>query len=161
MSKDLHLSEQFYQASATVNEIGNASIRVFELLYSSTFNLQQIRKQKYDTMATSYRSEIDPALLPPSPMAAFFYGLRVHHQIVVWKDLSEVDKEPLRWGWKIKNSNHTPIMTDIEAGPATLLRIVRCGCKTPCGAKCSCSKAGLKCSSTCKECHNLRVQMHQ
>ena len=56
MSKDLqHLSEQFYQASATVNEIGNASIRVFELLYSTTFNLQQIRKQKYVTMAASDR----------------------------------------------------------------------------------------------------------
>ena len=54
MSKDLqHLSEQFYQASATVNEIGNASIQVFELLYSTTFNLQQIRKQKYDTIAAS------------------------------------------------------------------------------------------------------------
>ena len=56
MSKDLqHLSEQFYQASATVNEIGNASIQVFELLYSTTFNLQQIRKQKYVTMAASDR----------------------------------------------------------------------------------------------------------
>ena len=74
MSKDLHLSEQFYQASATVNEIGNASIRVFELLSSATFNLQQIRKQKHDTMAASDRSKIDPALLPPSPRAAFFYG---------------------------------------------------------------------------------------
>ena len=77
MSKDLqNLSEQFYQASAAVNEIGNASIRAFELLYSTTFNLQQIRKQKYDTMAASDRSKIDPTLLPPSPRAAFFmaYG---------------------------------------------------------------------------------------
>ena len=80
MSKDLqHLSEQFYQASATVNEIGNAIIRVFELLYSQTFNLQQIRKQKYNTTAASDRSKIDPALLPLSPRAAFFHGLRVHH----------------------------------------------------------------------------------
>ena len=83
MSKDLqHLSEQFCQASATVNEIENASIRVFELLYSTTFNLQQI-KQKYDTMAASDRSKIDPALLPPSPRAAFFHGLRDPHQDVV------------------------------------------------------------------------------
>ena len=97
MSKDLqHLSEQFYQASATVNEIGNASIQVFELLYSTTFNLQQIRKQKYDTMTASDRSKIDPALLSPSPRAALFHGLRVHALIVAWKDLSEVDKESLR-----------------------------------------------------------------
>ena len=86
MSKDLqNLSEQFCQASAIVSEIGNASIRVFELLFSTTFNLQQIRKQKYDTMATSDCSKIDPALLPPSLRAAFFHGLRVHHKTVAWK----------------------------------------------------------------------------
>ena len=66
--------------------------------------------------------------MPPSPRAAFFHGLRVHHQVVVWKDLSEVDKEPLRWGWKIENSNYTPIMIDIEAGPPEWLRIVRYCC---------------------------------
>ena len=46
-------------------------------------------------------------------------------------------------------------MTDIEAGHPELLRIVRCGCKGPCGAKCICRRAVLKCSSTCKECHGL------
>ena len=76
ISNDLqHFLEQFYQASATVNEIGNASIQVFELLYSTIFNLQQIRKQKYDIMAASNCSRIDPALLPPSSRAVFFHGL--------------------------------------------------------------------------------------
>ena len=136
MSKNLqHLSKQFYQNSATVKEIGNASIRVFELLHSTSSNLQQTRKQKYDTMVTSNCSEIDPALLSSSPRGAFFHGLWAHHQIVVWKDLSNVDKEPLCWGWKIENSNYTAIMTDIDAGPPELLRLVRCGCKGPCGAK--------------------------
>ena len=105
-------------------------------------------------MAASDSSKIDSALLPPSPRVVFFHGLWVHHQIFVWKDLSEVDKEPLHQGWKVENSNYTPIMTDIEAGPPELLRI-QFGCKRPCGAKCSCRKAGLKCSSTCKECHGL------
>ena len=86
MSKDLqHLSEQFYQASATVNEIGNASIRVFELLYSTTFNLQKIRNHKYDTMTASDCSKIDPALLAPSPWAAFFHGLRVTTKLLFEK----------------------------------------------------------------------------
>ena len=113
-------------------------------------------------MAPSDCSKFNPALLPPSPRAAFFHGLQVHHQIADWTDLSEVDKEPLCWGWTIENSNYTPIMTNIEAGPPELLRIVWCGCKGPCGAKCSCLKlkGGLKCSSTCKEYHGL-VQMHQ
>ena len=43
-----------YQNSATVNEIGNVIIQFFELLhYSTSSNLQQIRKQKYDTMVAS------------------------------------------------------------------------------------------------------------
>ena len=76
ISNDLqHLLEQFYQASATFSEIGYASIRVFELLYSTTVNLQQIRNQKFDIMAASNYSKIDPALLPPSSRAVFFHGL--------------------------------------------------------------------------------------
>ena len=46
-------------------------------------------------------------------------------------------------------------MTDTEAGPPELLRIVRCGSKGSCGAKCNCRKAGLKYSSACKKCHGL------
>ena len=83
-------SSSFYQKSATVNEIENAIIQFFELLYSTSLNLQQIRKQKYDTMVASDYWKIDPALLPPSPRVVFFHGSRVHRKIVVWKDLSDV-----------------------------------------------------------------------
>ena len=99
-------------------------------------------------------------ILPFSHHLQGLHGLRIHHQIVVWKDLSEVDKEPLHW--KIENSNYTPIMTDIDAGPPDLLRIVWCGCKWPCGAKCSCRKAGLKCSyQHASNVMDLPLQMHQ
>ena len=82
--------------------------------------MQQIRKQKYDAMVAFNRSKIVPALLPPSPRAAFFHGLQVHQRIIVWKDF---DKKPLRWEWNIENSNYTPMMTDIEKGPPDLLRL--------------------------------------
>ena len=45
-------------------------------------------------MVVSDRSKVDPALLPPSPRAAFYHSLRVYHQIAVWKGLSDVDKDP-------------------------------------------------------------------
>ena len=130
----------FYPNNATVNE-GNALIRFFELLHSASSNLQQIRKEKYDTMDASDCWNIDPALLPPSPRAAFSHSFGVHHQTDVWKGLSDVSKEPLRWGWKIENSNYTLIMTDIETEPPLLLRLVRLGGKGPCGAKCGFRKA--------------------
>ena len=55
----------------------------------------------------------------------------------------------------MKNGKFNPIMTDIEAGPPDILKIIRCGCKGPCGTSCSCRKAGLKCASSCKECNGI------
>ena len=55
----------------------------------------------------------------------------------------------------MKNGKFSPIMTDIEPGPSDILKIICCGCKGPCGLSCSCRKAGLKCTSSCKECHGL------
>ena len=106
-------------------------------------------------MVAADRSKIDPALLPPSPRAAFYHGLRVYHQIQVWKALCDTDIEPLSWGWQMCNGKFRPIMTDIAAGPAELLKIIRCGCKGQCGNRCSCRKAGLQCTPSCKECHGI------
>ena len=55
----------------------------------------------------------------------------------------------------MKNGNFSPIMTDIEAGPPDILKIVRCGCRGMCGKRCSCRKSGLACTSSCKECHGI------
>ena len=106
-------------------------------------------------MVAAGRSKIDPALLPPSPRAAFYHGLRVYHQIRVWKTLCDTDIEPLSWGWRICDGKFTPIITDVAAGPPELLKIVRCRCKGHCGNRCSCRKAGLQCASSCKECHGI------
>ena len=67
-------------------------------------------------MVVSDCSKIDPALLPTSPRALFYHGLRVYHQIAVWKDLNDADKDPLRWVWKLLSYKYVLIMTDAEAG---------------------------------------------
>ncbi|XP_065662608.1 zinc finger BED domain-containing protein 5-like [Hydra vulgaris] len=95
------------------------------------------------------------SMLLYAPRAAYYHGLRVYHQIKVWRNLSNVDLDPLSWGWVIQNQMHAPIMTDIEAGPQDILNIIRCGCKGPCGNKCICRKAGLNCTLSCKECHGV------
>jgi 5'-3' exonuclease len=147
-----NIVEQFYASDLTPENIGKATIRIFELLYSPTDTLQQIRRKKYEATISQDRSKIDPAILPPSPRAAFFHGLRVYHQIMVWKQLHNTDINPLCWGWQISNGDYVPIATDEAAGPPDLLKIIRCGCKVNCGNNCSCRKAGLKCTSACQEC---------
>ena len=150
------IAKTFYKTLATEEEIGNAGIRVFELLYSkSGDSLKVIRHKKYDEMVASSRKTIDPSILPPSPRAAYFHGLRVYHQIQVWLTLSDGDLQPIRWGWELKKGVLTPIKTDLGAAPDSLLNIIRCGCKGQCLARCSCKKNGLKCSGACKECRGI------
>ena len=58
-------------------------------------------------------------------------------------------------GWKLSSNKYVPIMTDAEAGPSELLKIIRRGCVGSCGAKRSCRKEVLKCTATCKEYHGI------
>ena len=78
------IANAFYKDDKLPEDIGDATICFFELLNSSQGEeLHQIRKRKYEEMVMSNRSKIDPLLLPPSPRAAHFHGLRVYHQLNV------------------------------------------------------------------------------
>ena len=92
-SKLRNTADQFCLEDMSVEDVGNATIRFFELLHSAPSTLQQIRKQKYNDMVATDRSEIDQALFPRSPRTAFYHGLRVNHQIQIWKQLSDVEKD--------------------------------------------------------------------
>ena len=66
-------------------------------------------------MVASDRSKIDPAILPPSPRVAFYHGLRVYHQMLVWTTLSDNDINPLLWGWRmVQHVNVANITEDNE-----------------------------------------------
>ncbi|CAK8688755.1 unnamed protein product [Clavelina lepadiformis] len=147
-----NVADVFYEDDVSPDQVGRASIRFFELLNSSTYTLSQIRKQKYEEMVMSNRSHVDPALLPPSPRTAYHHGLRVYHQLKVWRTLSNSDLKPLSWGWQKKDDMFSPVMTDVAAAPEDVLKIIRCSCKGSCNRRCSCRKAGLTCTSSCKEC---------
>lgn len=152
-SKDLReIADMFNKNQQTPEEIGKATIAFFEALHSPTSSLAEIRKRKYEDMILSSRSNIDPSILPPSPRAAFYHGLRVYHQLQIWLQLLDTDFEPLNWGWEMKNNVFAPIMTDKEPGPQDLMKMIRCNCKESCDKRCSCKKAGLNCSISCGEC---------
>lgn len=147
------IADLFNHSGASPDIIGNQTITFFEHLHSKSGEpLSVIRKRKYEEMVMANRAKIDPSCLPPSPRAAYFHGLRVYHQLKVWHGLCDTDQEPCRWGWEMKNSQFSPIMTDCEPGPQDLLKIVRCSCQKTCGKRCSCQKAGLKCTIHCKHC---------
>ena len=157
LSEFRDLADKFYCDTANPDSIGNATVRIFQLLYCSSqkliSSLASLRKEKYVNMIATDRSTIDPSSLPPSPRAAYFHGLRVYHQVTVWRKLSPCDIDPLRWGWDMKEGKYVATMTDLAAAPQDVMKLIRCGCKVACGRACSCVKVGLKCTHLCKECN--------
>ena len=60
--------------------------------------------RRHDEMVRTDRAKINPSLLPPSPRASYYHGLRVYHQIIRWKALSDTDLEQIQWDWKLNDS---------------------------------------------------------
>ena len=71
-------------------------------------------------------------------------------QIQQWKG-EEIDPE--EWGWKLQENQIIPITTDLPPATDSLLKVLRCNCKSRCNTlRCSCRKHGLECSAVCGHC---------
>lgn len=164
--KKMKQSEELQQISsvisnpqATEEEVGNAGIRLFVILYGGREEdtLGGLRFAKFMAMVSSCKGELKPWKLPPTDRAAHFHSLRVHLQVMVWSELKDTGFDPEQWGWNLTGLVLTPVMTDRDAAPQSLLQFVRCKCKlssrNPCGNNgCSCRKNGLKCVTACGDC---------
>ena len=141
--------------NAMKEEIGSAGIRLFVHLYGHK-QTDSLRYAKFMEMA-SYGKTLEPERLPSTERAAFFHSLRVHHQVILWRELSNKELDPLQWGWKLDGKILMPIMTDLDPAPDNMLKFIQCKCKVssrnPCGTNvCSCRKNGLKCVPACGDC---------
>ena len=151
------ISQIFSDSSASHLEILEAGIRLFLLLYGAkeaTLNIH--RYITYTRLNYSSKNQVKPEKLPPTESAAEFHSLRVHCQILKWKNEDQTDFSPTQWGWKNCNGSFEPIDTILEPGPAELLNVIRCKLSTKnlCGANnCSCRKNGLPCVTACRNCH--------
>ena len=74
------------------------------------------RYEKYMDMAC--KGMICPEKLPPTTRAAYFHGLRAHHQIMVWSQLNETNQfDPITWGWLLEQNMMVPKKTDADIAP--------------------------------------------
>ena len=105
------------------------------------------------------KDKIEPEKIAPTERAAIFHGLRVHFQIINWKLLRDTKEEfqikAEDWGWKVRDSRMYPIKTDQAIAPESLLKVIRCNCK---------SKSKLQCTTNLfvllsKTCFNLYIIM--
>ena len=117
-----------------------------------TDTLNHLRHKKFCEKAATNITRIEPQTLPPTSAAAKYHSFRVFYQIVQWKG-SPVELLPEEWGWIVTENGIHPTPTDIAAAPDSLLKVIRCSCKTDCKSqRCSCRKHDLKCTLACTHC---------
>ena len=144
---------------ATQNEVTKSGHDLFVAIYGGRKDdsLNHLRFVKYMDIAAECDRKIQPERLPPTERAAAFHSMRVHIQVMIWKNLSPIGLHPCEWGWKVEVNKLMPIKTDMDSAPEEMLKFVRCKCKMnsrqPCSNNsCSCRKHGLKCVTACKNC---------
>ena len=87
--------------------------------------------------------------LPPTSAAAKYHSYRAYYTVQQWLGRSLL---PTEWGWQCSDGVLIPTLSDKPVASKSILCMVSCGCKTGCGNKCSCRKAGLECTAMCSAC---------
>ena len=95
--------------------------------------------------------------LPPTRDCLKKHVQRANYQAFIWKRCLLaliVAPSPVGRGWELKDEELTIHWMTSNVTPDQLLEFVNCGCKKGCSTqRCSCLKAGLRCTELCK-CQN-------
>lgn len=139
------------QPRDTVVENGtNAMVELFG--GNSCDSLAKLRYNLFVKKLASAKSFVTPERLPPTASSTRYHSLRVYYQVMVWMG-SEGDLNATDWGWRLEDDKLVPVMSDKDAAPENLLKMIRCNCTTGCRTgRCSCRGYGLPCHSGCGSC---------
>ncbi len=144
----------FLLPSQSKNVIQDLGSKAMIVVYggSSTESLASLRYNMFVKKIASAKSFVTPERLPPTASSSQFHCLRVYYQIMVWIG-REDNMDVMEWGWKLEDNRLAPTMSETNAAPDNLLKMVHCSCSTACSTlHCSCRKYGLPCHSVCVPC---------
>ena len=114
-------------------------------------NLNILRYRKCCEKTAVKTTQLQSEVLPPTSPAAKYHSFRAYLQIQQWKGSNTI--RPIDWGWQMSGVHLLPVLTDQQAAPGGLLRVVHCGCNGNCSnVRCTCRKNNMECSSACTQC---------
>ena len=114
-------------------------------------SLASLRYNTFVKKITSATSFVPPERLPPTASSTKYHCLRTYYQIMVWME-KEQGMDVQKWGWNLEDNNLIPVMTEMNAAPDNLLKMIHCNCRKGCTLRCSCRKYGLPCHAGCGLC---------
>ena len=89
------------------------------------------------------------ATLMPHILRANFVAMRDKSYLHAHPNLPPLEEN----GWLHVEEGYVPVQCLYKPAPASVLELVKCGCKASCKGRCSCKKNNLPCTPLCK-CHN-------
>ena len=91
--------------------------------------------------------------IPPTSEAANLYSLLMYLLVQDWLNNAS-SCNPEGWGWINKSWKLFPLTASMPAGPAKLLEVIGCSCKSRCDTRrYTCQQNDLQCSTACGNCH--------
>ena len=144
----------FQDPKATHEEIARIGEKFLLALYGAPKHCKSLDELRY----LRYMQRINKAStfhikdLPPTSAAAAQHNYRVYFTVQEWMG-NAGDLEPTDWGWMLVEGCLTPIPNTKPFAPEKVINIISCACKKGCNKRCSCRKAGLKCSSVYTGCN--------
>ena len=145
----------FQSSESSKAEIKKAGEKAMLIVYrgKETDSLDTLRHQRFQELVTISKKAVRSDMLPPTSAAETYHSLRVFHQVQYWKGNSLDTDE---WGWKVYDGRMVPIITDKDPAPQSLLKRVRCTCKSGCRTmRCGRRQQGLDCSMACSGCRGV------
>ena len=114
--------------------------------------LSSLRLVAFSKKEATAKAFVTPERLPPTLPATSFHSQRVYFQTMVWMGMAN-KMNPIEWGWKMESDELIPLMTDKNAAPDKILKVIHCNCLGGCkSAQCSCRRYGLPCTAACGPC---------
>ena len=102
-------------------------------------NLNRLRYRKFCEKTAVKTIQLQSEVLPPTSVAAKYHSFRVYLQIQQWNGSNTTRLTD--WGWEMSGGHLLSVLTDQQAAPDGLLRVVHCGCNGNCSnVRCTCRK---------------------
>ena len=99
----------------------------------SNDTLSSLRHTIFIKKVATAQAFVTPKRLPPTSLATRFHSQRVYFEIMVWMRMAN-EMNPTEWGWKQENHQLIQIMTQNNAAPDELLKIIHCNCSAGCNS---------------------------
>jgi len=142
----------FNNESSTPEAILRAGEEYLLKLYKAPANVKSLNQYRYEIfrkIVASSKQQVKLSRLPPTIVAAKEHLFRVYLQVQLWMGKKH---NLLDWGWEKQYKQIIPVFTKKPPATESLLSNISCACTQSCEKNYGCRKAGMRCSTICKNC---------